>query len=539
MKQKILFLPMLIFAAYGSGFSQPTIKSQRVAGGTSSDNLTSTYLTKDGGFIAGGYSSSGISGTKTEANEGGDDYWIVKYDHLGNIQWDKTLGGSGTDYLESLEQTSDGGYILGGESSSNKSGQKSENSRGDQDYWIVKLNKNGKVQWDKTIGGSSTEWLRQVSQTTDGGYILGGYSYSDISGEKTSNSRGAGDYWIVKLDGSGNIQWDKTMGGNANEFLQATLQTKDGGYMVGGYSYSSMSGEKTSNNYGNTVTDYWILKLDTAGNIQWDKTIGGNGYDFLQDIKQTSDNGYILAGWSDSDNFGNKSEGSRGGDDYWVVKTDAQGNEQWDKTIGGNAQDVLTHIEITKDSGYICGGYSFSGIAGEKSEVNRGARDYWVVKLNKSGIVQFDKTVGGKGDDYLYSVKEAETNKYLLAGYSASPISGDKKQNSIGGTDFWLVGLVNKTAPFNNAIALNNVEVKQLNNATLKSFLIYPNPAKDILHIQTTGKATVTLTDQQGKTILTKTINGNGEINVSHLPAGLYYLKNGETGVVQKVVLTK
>jgi len=237
----------------------------------------------------------------------------VKLDSTGNIQWQNTIGGSGYDQLYSIQQTSDGGYILGGYSNSGISGDKTESSQGDYDYWVVKLDAIGNIQWQTTIGGNDADWLYSVQQTTDGGYILGGYSLSDISGDKTEGTQGGNDYWVVKLDASGNIQWQNTIGGNNDDNLSSIQQTTDGGYILGGYSYSDISGDKTENSQGSD--DYWVVKLNASGNIQWQNTIGGSGYDQLYSIQQTSDGGYILGGYSESNISGDKTENSQGFDD--------------------------------------------------------------------------------------------------------------------------------------------------------------------------------------------------------------------------------
>ncbi len=253
MQNKRYILLLLAALTYvTTALTQPRIKDQGTLGGNLDDQFGAMYLTTDGGLIAGGYSKSNKSAQKTQDSKGDYDYWIVKLDSNHKIQWDKTIGGSSTDQLAALQQTADGGYILGGTSSSNISGDKTENTHGyyDNDYWIVKLNAAGNIQWDKTIGGTNYDYLLDLRQTTDGGYILGGTSRSNISGDKTENSRGNDDYWIVKLDGSGNIQWDKTIGGSAYDNLYAIQQTTDGGYIAGGNSTSNISGEKTENSRG-------------------------------------------------------------------------------------------------------------------------------------------------------------------------------------------------------------------------------------------------------------------------------------------------
>ena len=163
------------------------------------------------------------------------------------IQWQNTIGGSGYDYLHSIQQTSDGGYVLGGTSNSNISGDKTDSSQGSYDYWVVKLDASGVIQWQNTIGGSGFDRLFSIQQTSDGGYVLGGYSYSNISGDKTENSQGSADYWVVKLDSSGTIQWQNTIGGSGWDMLYSIQQTSDGGYVLGGYSDSNISGDKTEN----------------------------------------------------------------------------------------------------------------------------------------------------------------------------------------------------------------------------------------------------------------------------------------------------
>lgn len=181
------------------------------------------------------------------------------------IKWQNTIGGNGHDDLWSSQQTSDGGYILGGASYSTLSGDKTEDNLGIIDYWVVKLDSSGNIEWQNTIGGSDWDELFSVLQTSDGGYILGGESRSNISGDKTANCKGGNDYWLIKLDDTGNIQWQKTIGGSSEDDLFGVRQTPDHGYVLAGSSYSNISGDKTENSFGST--DYWIVKTDSIGSI--------------------------------------------------------------------------------------------------------------------------------------------------------------------------------------------------------------------------------------------------------------------------------
>jgi hypothetical protein len=263
-------------------------------------------------------SYSGISGDKTEQGNGNGDIWIVKTDSLGSILWQNSIGGSEGDGLFSIQQTSDGGYILGGISESNFSGDKSENNIGEDDYWIVKVDSFGNIQWQNTIGGSSEDVLNSIKQTVDGGFILGGWSISNISGDKTEDCIGGMDYWIIKTNSLGVIQWQNTIGGNNDDILQSVQQTVDGGFILLGYSSTNISGDKMENNNG--IFDYWIVKTNSLGNIQWQKTIGGSQYDRGYCIKQTNSGEYILGGISDSNISGDKSENCLGYDDFWIIK---------------------------------------------------------------------------------------------------------------------------------------------------------------------------------------------------------------------------
>ena len=185
----------------------------------------------------------------------------------------------------------------------------------------MKTDANGVKQWDAAFGGDNDDWLTDLHQTTDGGYILGGWSWSQASGDKTQNTQGDNDYWIVKTDANGVKQWDADFGGNSNDYLNPVLQTTDGGYILGGYSSSGISGDKTQASIGGT--DYWMVKTDANGKKQWDVQFGGTDFDFLNALDQTKDGGYVLGGYSASGMGGDKSQASQGLNDYWIVKTDA------------------------------------------------------------------------------------------------------------------------------------------------------------------------------------------------------------------------
>jgi len=437
-------------------FSQaPEIEWQNTIGANNDDELLSIDQTSDGGYILGGYTPSGLSGDKTEASLGLYDYWVVKLNSAGTIQWQNTIGGSSDDLLFSIQQTSDDGYIIGGCSNSVMSGDKTEGLIGDYDYWVIKLNDSGAIEWQNTIGGSDKDALFSIQQTTDGGYILGGDSYSGISGDKTEPSLGNADYWVVKLNSTGAIQWQNTIGGSEDDHLYCLQQTSDDGYILGGYSNSGLSGDKTEASLGDY--DYWVVKLNNIGALEWQNTIGGSHYDQLYSIQETSDGEYIVGGYSLSGISGDKTEPSLGSADYWVVKLKSNGVIKWQNTIGGSSADDLYSVQQTSDGGYVLGGYSFSDISGDKTEASLGNYDYWVVKLNSTGTIQWQNTIGGSGIDHLRSIQQTSDGGYILGGDSWSGISGDKTEASSGGYDYWVVKLYPFTCNFPSSFSITGI----------------------------------------------------------------------------------
>ncbi|HRI34998.1 MAG TPA: hypothetical protein PLD02_14715, partial [Saprospiraceae bacterium] len=483
---KKLLLLTFLFTSFLCEAQQylPYIEWQRTLGGNTNDFLKSIAKTSDGGVILGGSSNSGISGIKTQDSMM-NDVWVVKLDKNHTIEWQKTIGGSNGDGLNSIQETDDKGFILGANSVSNISGDKTENCYGRSDYWIIKLDSSGNIQWQKTIGGNHEDILNDVKQTTDGGYILGGKSYSlDTSGNKTVFGIEGWDYWIVKMDKLGNIQWQKSFGGdNWDEFVEIN-QTFDGGYIIGGYSKSNISGTKNENTRGED--DYWIIKIDSACNIEWQKTIGGTQIDYLSCILQTPDSGFIVGGLSLSNISGEKTENRKGnGWDYWILKLKSNGIIDWQKTIGGYDADELKSIKKTNDGGYILAGYSNSDISGDKTEDNIGAGywartnyDYWVVKIDSLRNIKWQKTIGGGDQDVLTSIELISDNDLLLGGYSFSNISGDKTENSYGYEDYWIIKLkvidkpdsiLGKIFKAQNSNCIQEVNEKGIPNVILKT----------------------------------------------------------------------
>ncbi len=455
----------------------PEIDWMKRYGGDRPDFIRSTILTQDGGLLLGGFSDSGISGIKTEPRIGGNpDYWVVKTDILGNIEWQKTIGGGDVfgnleaDYLNCIKQATDGSYYLGGNSDSPIYGNKTVPNYGEQDIWIVKLNSLGVILWQANIGGSNREECYSLEATSDGGCIVGGYSQSGISGNKTESSRGGRDYYVVKLDNNGQIEWQKVFGGSGLDVLYSILVLENNEYLLSGVSSSNISGDKTENSKGGG--DYWIIKIDAVGSIIWQKTIGGNSADIPYRCVKIND-GFVIGGESYSNSSFDKTENSRGSNDYWLVKIDFDGNVIWDKTYGGNMEDLLLGLcGFQDESGFILVGSSYSDISGDKTIANFGERNGWVIKVNENGELLWQKVIGGSFSEGFNNVIELPDKSVLLGGGANSFISGNLTVAGFNGLDYWLV----KLAP----------EELGINEVVSNDFLVYPNPTIKELNVKFT-----------------------------------------------------
>jgi len=296
----------------------PVIEWQRSLGGSGNEYANSVQQTADGGYIVAGYTASNDG--DVSGNHGGDDVWIVKLTSTGNIAWSKTLGGSGNDAATYVQQTADLGYIIAGYAASND-GDVSGN-HGNDDAWVIKLDSAGNIQWQKTLGGNNNDAAASIQQMADGGYIVGCHTVSENNGDVIM-SHGAAEYWLVKLTSAGNIAWSRCLGGQSYEFAHAAQQTADGGYVIGGNTLS-IDGDVTGN-HGNA--DYWVVKLDSTVEIQWQKALGGTGTDVLASVLQTTDGGYMVAGHVYSQDGDVAGSGFHGVyfNDYWIVKLDSAG----------------------------------------------------------------------------------------------------------------------------------------------------------------------------------------------------------------------
>ncbi|WP_286920781.1 T9SS type A sorting domain-containing protein [Flavobacterium sp. UBA4197] len=491
-----------------------TVQSQDLSweksyGGKHAEFLAHVVPTPDYGFLLAGSSLSDKNGNKQTPSGGNFDYWLWKMDEHGSPDWQKSFGGSGLDFLQSARITADGGFILAGVSNSPKGGDKKEDSRGQDDYWIIKLDAKGNEQWQRTIGGSGQEQLACISPTKDGGYIVGGSSSSGKSGDKTEAGQGNLDYWIVKLNASGTIEWQKTYGGHYMDQLKTVEQTKDGGYILGGYSNSPASGDKQSDNLG--TGDYWIIKTDKAGAIEWQRTLGGDGDDNLSALIQSRNGGYVLGGSSNSNPSNDKSRANTKGTDFWIVRLDDNGQTLWQETYNYGAVDLLTSIVENEDGTLLLGGYARTEVSDGKKD-KKDINDYIALKINAKGEELWSKTVGSDGEDILNGLIETRDGGYLLAGTSKGKPSRDKSSGH-GGNDFWVVKLKDRYK-------------KEVEKPVIEAL---PNPAQNFTNIVVGYEfqsGTASVFDLSGRQLQQYNIDSRTvPVDLSRYPEGIYIVE--------------
>ncbi|OFY86604.1 MAG: hypothetical protein A3F72_09020 [Bacteroidetes bacterium RIFCSPLOWO2_12_FULL_35_15] len=498
----------IVFLFCGSTFfgQTPSVQWKKTLGGTSIEEFASAQQTVDGGYIIAGdaFSNNG----DVTGNHGGGDVWVVKLNSIGTIQWEKTYGGTLADVAYSIKQTNNGGYIVVGQSSSNNGDVTGHHgSTSSYDYWILKIDSLGVIEWEKSLGGSGYDAASSVIQTSDNGYIIAGQSSSsdgDITGHHGLNY----DAWVVKLDSMGTIEWQKSLGGTNSDSGNKLIQTIDNGFILVGMSASN-DGDLTSN-FG--LNDLWVVKLNSIGAISWQKTYGGTGEDFGTDVKQTLDGGYIVGGQSNS-NDGDVL-GNIGGSDYWLLKLDSTGTIQWQKSYGGTGDDGIASLQLMSDGGYLIGG---SADSTNGDVIGTHIRDYWIIKSDSIGTIQWQLSFGGSAAEWLNSVQQTSDNGYFLCGSTYSN-DGDITGNH-GSFDYWV-------------LKLNTLTTDIYNQGNKTDLNIYPNPTEGIITIELDSFHTKTnfkIINVLGQTVLSGIITTRStNLNIDKLPNDIYLFQLGE-----------
>ncbi len=385
-------------------------------GGSGDETFQAVIATLDGGYAMLGYSNS-IDGDLIGKTSAVNDYWLLKLNASGDIQWSKTYGGSKDDRGQSLVQTIDGGFALTGYAMSDDGD--GSNNEGFHDNWVLKLDAQGNIQWEKSFGFSGHDHSYDILQTSDNGFFFVGFlditaarddGYTEKGGLLTRH--GVGEFWGTKINEEGELQWRGYFGGSNNDRAHAVVRADDGGYVMAGFTESEDF--DISNSRGSY--DFWVVKIDESGNLLWEHSFGGSGIEIAQDIANTADGGYVITGSTfstDLDVTNNKGES-----DIWLIKIDDIGNLVWQKTFGGTAFDAAESVLLSKDGGFILSGNSKSNSM--DANTNAGENDIWVIKTDAEGNLVWQKTFGGTGFEYGFDAIETSDNTILLVGETTS-----------------------------------------------------------------------------------------------------------------------
>lgn len=414
---------------------------QDTTGETSSpeENLLSIYPHPQGGYIAAGSAAAG-SDIITGFHYGNYpyDFWLTRTDDTGAVIWGKAYGGSRYDVLTAMTPTGDGGYILVGNTLSSDGDISSNSDTLNQTVWVVKVNDTGALEWEKTYGGSGYDYAYSVIQTQDGGYAFAGYTTSN-DGDVTVN-HGEGDFWVVKLNDTGAISWEHSYGGSADDGACSIVQTPDGDYAVGGYSLSSDGDLLATLTKGNM--DYWLIKIDGLGNLLWNKCYGGSAMDQCKSMTLTADGGYILTGLSRSSDLDVNNPVAGVSRIWWTVKTDSLGSYEWDRGHGGSGYNQAEAVMQAKDGGYLVSGY-IGGAGGttDAGFVSGRSRETCLLKLDAAGIPVWQRYIGTSTTDWGgFALAQNDDGSVLMAGPISSlpgstdymAISGERRGNGDG-----------------------------------------------------------------------------------------------------------
>jgi len=347
--------------------------------GNGKESAHSLVETSDGGFaLAGSTGSFGV---------GGSDFWLVKTDVNGNIEWNQTYGGAESESARSLIKTSDGGFAIVGDTESFGAGE--------CDFWLVKTDSYGNMEWNQTYGGPGYDYSRSLIETSDGGYAIGGaidLSYEDPFGDR--------DFWVVKTDSYGNMEWNRTYSDAPLNSCSDLVETSDGGYLLAGGTGRYL-----------VEANIWIIKTDEQGNMEWNQRYGGRDHAGANSLVKTNDGGYAIAGYRSQD--------------FWLIKIDESGNIEWDQTYFKSGAEEAYSLVETSDGGYALAGVT-SGSIDEQYYI-----DAWMVKTDADGNKIWNQTYGGTGDQYIFSLIEASDGTFALAGFSTSTYAGP--------VDMWLI----------------------------------------------------------------------------------------------------
>lgn len=416
----ILFIPNLLLA-------QPDVLWSKTLGGAANELNVTSVATQDGGYLLA--SASNSTDTDISLNHGKYDIWLTKLDEAGELLWDKSFGGSQQDYPSAICATSDQHYVIAGHTYSDDGDVSVQRGKGDA--WLVKVDEAGTLLWQKSYGGTEFDAAYAITTTQDGGYMLAGVTYS-AGIASVGKSYGGADYWVLKLDAAGEVLWQRTYGGAKMDVAYAIIETTTGNFVIAGNSLSFPAEDNTATG----LTDCWVVSIDPTGEIQWAESFGGFAANKKPRIIETSDGGFALTGNYPVLDLSNEN-GKKYYENFWLVKLNSEGEQAWQKNYGGKGYDHANSIQATPDGGFLLAGYSWSEntfVAGQE-----GIADFYVLKLDETGTLEWHQNYGGSAYDEAQHILIDTDGNYLLAGTSRS---GDQDvPSNVGAQDLWVMKL--------------------------------------------------------------------------------------------------
>ncbi|SUX49280.1 Por secretion system C-terminal sorting domain [Chryseobacterium indologenes] len=521
---KKLYLGASVVCAFLRVSAQEVLWQKDIRSSTQ-DFLSQVTTTIDQQYLITGSSIRSAS-TKLEAGKqqnNGYDFHAVKLNQQGEQAWEKYFSGSNHDYLSSTVTTQDGGFLLAGTSYSGKGLDKKDDSKGGSDIWLIRINEFGDELWQKTLGTSADEEARAVIQTTDLGFFVAG------NVQNSSKGYGSKDVLITRLDKDGKELSQLIVGGKGLDEVEKMIPTRDGGALLGIYSRSSeirdtrstTSGlnnktpnsesrySKSSSNFGEG--DYWIVKLDKNGKVEWEKNFGGKGDDHIRTLALTA-TGFVIGGESRSERSGNKSVGIEEGTDLWLIAVNERGDEEWQRSYNFKNRDILMGMNVMLKSqesrsknqdvttGILLGGYTQA-----EGRVQKDDETFWMLYLDGNGNEQWRKHVSGESrqkEERLSDLKLNRDGSIILAGTSAKEL----------GKENWKI------------VKLGDKQIDQL--IPKYDIKIYPNPVSDYAYVEIGfdfKETEIVLYDMSGRQLQSlKTKNKVTKINTQALVQGAY-----------------
>jgi hypothetical protein len=536
--KKILFLVLLFFTQIFTAAQNLEINWQQCFGGSKID-LSRDIINKYNDYLIVGF--TGSNDGDVTFNHGNNDVWIMQTDSIGTLIWEKSYGGSLDDGGYRIFQSDSNSYYILGASCSSDGDISDDPYPGSNDYWIVKIDSSGNILWDRILGGNMLDQMWTGTKTFDGGVLAFGWTGSEDG--DISVYYGLYDMWMVKLNSDGETEWDFTIGTSGMDVGQAIIQTGDGGYLVGGTSRINEGGNLSC------IPHSWkaeaiLVKLDSLRNIEWQNCYGGSEDEGITGLLEIDDAYVFVAYTASNDGDVSGFHGTPGETcDIWIVKIDFFGNIIWQKCLGGTNWEFVNKLFQTQDGGFMVIGNtsSFDGDVVGNHSLSENEYDIWIVKLNSEGEFEWQQCIGGIGNDYVdFGVIKMNDNNYVIAGQTDYGPSFDVECTPHAGNypDFWVFEIIDTSTNIIN------------NTTNEKVIKVYPNPAQDYVVFEIPpsippngGKNVILINDVFGQVIATLPIKNEKTVwDCREVSSGtyIYCLQSGLNTIERgKVVIIK